>query len=309
MRMSHTEREKLMEMVIDEAEANPPDMTAALSIPRCSEVGVALRDLERTAYVPEGQFRFVQPGAQRFLATYGICNCIAVFVTSPGQTAFCTHVNPGSFIWGLEEFKFRKKISGGGVVSIFKTMSDALTNAFKDVQKSKITVSLVGGWKLADHYNEWNLEKTFKKDKGLRTFSAVMLKCVKGALPGAKIDTSYLNRFDGVSLTDRTLYSKLQTMVKGESYDVAALDILTGQIHLQTSVHTRWLKLDETVDNGFILPMDIERDVHMHQVGEDARIEDHLASIRADKMPMPVLQEYIHRTVDERVQWPDSLDC
>jgi hypothetical protein len=307
--MSQTEREDLLEMIVREEEANPPDMTAALSIPRYSEVGVALQDLERTAYVPEGQFRFVQPGAQQFLATFGICNCIAVFATSPGQTAFCTHINPGSFVWGLEEFKFRKKVGGGGVVSIFKTMSDALTTAFKDVKTSSITVSLVGGWKLADHHKKWNLDKIFKNDKGLRLFSTVVLKCVKDALPGAKIDTSYLNRFDGISWTNRTIYSKHKKIANGESYDVAALDILTGQIHLQTSAYTRWLKVDETVDNGFILPMDIAEDVHMHSVGEIKRSQDALASLRANKMPTPVLHEYIDCGVNERVQWPDILDC
>jgi hypothetical protein len=309
MLMDESERVRFYYAIGMEVRADPPDMTGALSIPRHGLLGMALEDLELTAYVPEGQFRFVQPDTHQFLATFGICNCIAVFVNSPGQAAFCTHINPQSFEYGLDELKFRRQVSGGVVVSIFKTMSDALTTAFKDVKNSEITVSLVGGWKLADIHPRMNLEKYYKQDKTLRTFSAVVLKCVKDALPGAKINTSCLNNFDGVSWADRTPYSKLKKMAQGQSYDIAALDTHTGQIHLQTSSFAHMVETHAESGDDFMLPEIIAEGAYMHNVDGDKRMWDQVASISNKKMPAPVLHEYVDRDVNERVAWPDIMNC
>jgi hypothetical protein len=297
----------MMTAVEEAIRADPPDLTSALTIPRHSFVGMALQDLKLTAYVPEGQYRVVQPNAHRFVATFGICNCIAVFATCPGHTGFLAHINPASFESGLKELEYRTMTGGGRFVSIFKTMSDTLTNAFKNVKNSEITVSLVGGWKLTDKPDNLDIKKYYKKDKKVRTFSAVVLKCVKDALPGAKFDESYLNSFNGVSWRDATKYSRMLKMSQGESYIVAVLDTQTGEIHLQTSSIADWI--DDGSDDGFDLPEDVQNDAYMHFVETSRRIRDQNRSIFNNRMPTPVLHEYVDRGVDERVEWPDLLDC
>ena len=315
MLLSQSERNESFLAIINKVRADPPDTTGALSIQRTSLIGVALQMNEHAAYTPEGQYRFVQPGEHRFLATCAICNCIAVFVTSPGHTSFCAHINPPSLVYGLQELKFRRQIVGG-VVPIFKTMSHALTTAFNDVENSEITVSLIGGWKLADKMNGVNIDTYFKKDKTLRTFSSVVLKCVNDALPGAKIDTSRLNRFNGVGWEDRTAFSKVTKMAQGESYTVAALDTYTGRIHLQTSSPTDMLpentdamQLPAEASPCFTIPIAVLEDAYMHYVETDKRMRDQNTSLLNRKIPEPVLHEYVARGVDERVSSPDLLVC
>ena len=61
-------------------------------------------------------------------------------------------------------------------------------------------------------------------------FTAVVRRCVAGALPGASIDTSLLNRFDGhgVGGTNVTEDSRSQGFL------VVALDSYTGKVVSQT---------------------------------------------------------------------------
>jgi hypothetical protein len=307
MQLNQSERNELVFTIADEIAADPPDMTRAFLIPQNSLLGMAFTDLQITAYVPEGQFRFVKLNEQRFLATCSICNCIAVFVTSPGHTAFCAHINPASFGFGLDELRIRRQVGGGAVVSIFKTMSDALKQAFKNVKTSEISVSLVGGWKFGDHDKRLDMAKYYKNDKTLQTFSSIVLKWVKDTLPGANVDTSFLNYFNGVSWKDRTSRSKLKKIGQGESFNIAAMDTHTGQIHVQTSHWKQFSVPHAEGYDGFEIPCEITEFAYTHQVGEKKRMHDHNTSVFNKQIPKPVLHEYVHIGMDDFIQWPDML--
>ena len=97
-------------------------------------------------------------------------------------------------------------------------------------------------------------------------------------------------------------------MSQGESYIVAVLDTQTGEIHLQTSSIADWID-DGSGHFAFDIPEDIQNDAYMHHVETSRRIRDQNRSIFNNRMPTPVLHEYVDRGVDERVEWPDLLDC
>jgi hypothetical protein len=291
--------------VAEEILQNPPDMSRSLLIPPKSTVWRALQDLDQTAYVHEGQYRFVENGEHRFLATLGICNCICIFAKSK-TTSFCAHLNPISFEYGLRELKFRQTIGGEVCVSIFKTMADSLMEAFKGVRNQDITVSLVGGWKLANYGtpSRMDLSKYYKHDKRLRTFSSIVLKFVNDTLPDAKIDTTYLNRFDGVSWEKRTTYSKVRKIAEGQSYSVAVLDTQTGKIHLQTSSITDMVNFNgKETDEDFTIPDAILLEACRFNTEVYDHIREFTKSIFKQEMPTPILREYVDKGYDQRSPW------
>jgi len=61
-------------------------------------------------------------------------------------------------------------------------------------------------------------------------FSAVVRRCVAGALPGASIDTSLLNRFDGYGPEG----AKSTADSRSQGFLVVALDSYTGKVVSQT---------------------------------------------------------------------------
>lgn len=55
------------------------------------------------------------------------------------------------------------------------------------------------------------------------------------ALPGASIDTSLLNRFDGIEREDLTPKNRLRCIREGQGFRVVALDSHTGKVETQTT--------------------------------------------------------------------------
>lgn len=253
-------------------------------IPSNSPLADLLNDVNMTAYVPESQFRVVHACDTPLLCTTGVLNCIAVFVSIPGGAAFCAHVSPLSFKYSLQQMKF---IRPGSV--LFENMVDCLKKIFANVNHSDITISLVGGWKLADAYPKLQ-EIYYRKHPDKWTFSSVLVACVKDALPTAKIDISQLNRFDGVSWEDRTAFSKMKRVALGEAFRIVVLDTWTGVIKVQTTDLTE-LTGDKSV--GVCIPRCILENSMRHLDEMYSRVHKFKNKLFADENPQPVLHEYV----------------
>ena len=90
-------------------------------------------------------------------------------------------------------------------------------------------------------------------------FSAVVRRCVAGALPGASIDTSLLNRFDGYGPggTNSTEDSRSQGFL------VVALDSHTGKVVSHTKHEDQaleYLPAPESVLRGAKIPSYLKQD-------------------------------------------------
>ena len=301
--------ESVFRAVIDDLTNTPPVMHPwSYSIPEDSLVGLALDDPDLTAWVGESQFRFIQPGAQVLVATPSVYNCITVFASCPGGPTFGAHIGPAAFEYGVAEHTIRRRISGGGS-PIFKGMSDALKKGYKDVRNSDITISLVGGWALTDPLTQ---DVKFYKKQKIHTFSAVVLKCLRDCLPGARIDVSRLNRFNGVSWKDRTVHTKLLATARGETYRLAAIETESGKIWLQTTDITDvnsfmvegskpgtfelqtidTTKASRDTDGTVRVPSEVA-DFIQEYTETNRRVHKHNAERRRNEIPEPVLHEYV----------------
>jgi hypothetical protein len=199
--------------------------------------------LETTSYFLEAQFRELRPGSQqRFLATTGVLNCIAVLASSPDGRAFGAHINNAALLASLHATKVlwgpacTRPASGQGGM-ILENMSRAMQRAFRDVEPSQVTISLVGGHKKMDLLKE--LKGTYyPEEEEMWRFSGVVRRCVAEALPGARIDTSLLNRFNGVERESFTMDNKFRCFRQGQAYRVVVLDSHTGNVEMQSTDHS-----------------------------------------------------------------------
>ena len=201
---------------VEQAAAHTREVSTAAqtTIEAKSPLGIALGDLNTTAYFFESQFRELRPGSKhRFLATVKVYTCIAVLASSPGGWAFGAHVNPIS------------------LSSSYAAISGALQSAFRGVDRKQVTIRLVGGHTKMDMAYKDFLQKHCPGEEAL--FSAVVRKCVAEALPGAAIDTSLLNRFEGAGAADGG-EADMKCHVEGQLFQVVALDSHTGSVVTHT---------------------------------------------------------------------------
>jgi hypothetical protein len=189
-------------------------------------LGIALNDMETTAYFSEAQFRVLQVESQyRYLATTGAANCLTVFAHTPTGSSFGAHLNLVSMFYSLEE----AKVYGGGV---FQNMVDAMKKAFGCVNNEDISIFIVGGWMKAD-FGTKRKQAYQRTQERMWSFSGVVLDCLKTSLPGASIDTSNMNLFNGVSWEDRTQKTKLKCIIDGHAFRFVVLDTRTGMVYIQ----------------------------------------------------------------------------
>jgi hypothetical protein len=276
----------IVRQVIDDVQSNPVDTSATASvIPYESSLAKVIGDVNMTAYVPESQFRVLHAcDTQYLLATTGILNCIAVFASLPGGSALCAHISPSSLEYSLDEIKFLRR---GGL--LFENMVDCLKRTFAGVNNADITINIVGGWRLADTYPKLE-EIYYRKHPDKWTFSSVVLGCMKDALPGAKIDVSQLNRFDGVSWVDRTVFSKMKRVAIGEAFRIVVLNTRTGMIDVQTTDITD-LTGEQSV--GVSIPECILNESVGHLSEMNRRIDKFRNKLFEDEIPPPVLHEFV----------------
>jgi hypothetical protein len=227
-KISHEDQALVIQDVITDALEDPTGLTQTSEIDPESSLGVALHDTGATAYFSESQFRIIEPSSTyRYIATTGVANCLAVFVSTPNGPSFGAHLNLVSMYYSLEEVK----LHGG---EVFQNMSTALKKAFDGVEASEITASVVGGWTQTD--NGTKRKHNFERSQGrVWSFSSIVLDCLHNSLPGITVDTSKMNQFKGVSWEDRTQKTKLKCIVNGEAYRFVVLDRQTGIVRLQTT--------------------------------------------------------------------------
>ena len=155
----------------------------------------------------------------RFLATLGVGSCITVFVRSPDGRAFGLHLNGAFVMLSVRErrdappdpFSGTPKTGTSGQWGTGLEMySGEMQELFRGVDPSQLRITLVGGWKKAD-------------------FSGVVRKWVAEVLPGAAIDGSLLNRFEGFAWGQED-----QALLQDQRFGVVALDSRTGKIVTHT---------------------------------------------------------------------------
>ena len=224
--VSYHDQELIIGKIIENAIADPVCDPQIAGIAHDGPLGIDLHDEKKTAYFSEAQFRTLDvTSTYRYLATTGVANCLAVFASTPTGKSFGAHLNLVSLYYSIEEVK----VHGGGV---FQNMVDALKTSFQNVEPREISVQIVGGWIQADLGTKGK-QKFERTQKQMWSFSGEVIECIKQALPGAKIDTSKMNIFQGVSWEKRTQQTKLKCIVKGDAYRIAVLDSHTGNVYVQ----------------------------------------------------------------------------
>ena len=213
-------------------------MAAQTSIER-GPLREALGDLGATLYFYEAGFQGLSTHSQhRFLATIWVSSCITVFASGPHCRAFGAHVNGAQLLGSIMDerkplLQFRK---------VLEDVSTSMQDVFRDVESSQVTISLVGGYTKQDYSGMERLKLFFPEEEALWCFSGVMRRWAAEALPGALIDVSLLNRFDGADWSE-SVQNKAghweapdrdQLMRQGQLFQVVALDSYTGNIVTQT---------------------------------------------------------------------------
>jgi hypothetical protein len=275
--------------VVSHVRRNTVETTAAPSvISYNSNIEMSLQNRKNTAWVHEAEFRFIGPeNEHHLLATTCLLNCVALFVYSPKGHGFCAHISPIALQCGLQEAVVMRK---DGVV--FGNMLVRMKEVFSDTKNSDLRISLVGGWRLADLHPTLR-EKYYPTEKSLWKFSAVVRKFAIDAFPGASLDTSELNRFDGVSWEDRTAYAKMKRVAVGEAFRIAVLDTSDGKISVQT---TDLCDLTDNRSAGASIPSRIVLECEQHLLDMQQRAYKFKGTWSdGDPVPAPVLQEYEHR--------------
>ena len=227
--VSREDQEKIISDVITTKLTDKADsVKEAYEIPADGPLGIALNDMETTAYFSESQFRVLNHESQyRYLATTGVANCLTVLAHTPMGATFGAHLNLVSMFYSLEEAKVR----GGGV---WQNMLDAMKQAFDGVKNEDIKIFVVGGWMKADFGTK--RKQAFQRTQDhMWSFSGVVLDCLKTCLPGASIDTSNMNIFNGVSWEDRTQKTKLKCIIDGHAFRFVVIDTHTGVVYTQTT--------------------------------------------------------------------------
>jgi len=227
--VSREDQEKIISDVITTKLTDKADsVKEAYEIPADGPLGIALNDMETTAYFSESQFRVLNHESQyRYLATTGVANCLTVLAHTPMGATFGAHLNLVSLFYSLEEAKVR----GGGV---FQNMVDTMKQAFDGVKNEDIKIFIVGGWMKADFGTK--RKQAFQRTQDhMWSFSGVVLDCLETCLPGASIDTSNMNIFNGVSWEDRTQKTKLKCIIDGHAFRFVVIDTRTGVVYAQTT--------------------------------------------------------------------------
>ena len=223
--------EYVIRSVVERVRGMPEnDSPCVCTIDPKSVMGIALHTAETTLYVHEAEFGFVLPADNfRVIATTCLINCVALFVNSPCGTSFCAHISPCSTECSMREaYEIRKD------GYMFADMGLRLKEVFNSIERSAMRISLVGGWTLADNFAANEGVHSARPDS-VTSFSAVVLDFIKNIFPGVAVDTSNMNQFPGVSWIDRTPFSKLERVVRGQAFRIAAMDVLCGEISLQTT--------------------------------------------------------------------------
>ena len=225
--VSHEEQQVIiLDVVADAVEKNDDSSVEMAGIAPESCIGIALHDMQQTAYFSESQFRILEIGSSfRYMATTGVANCLTVFVSSPTGPSFGAHLNLVYMHYSLKE----ANVHGGGV---FQNMVDALRKAFIDADHPDIKISFVGGWINADLGTKTK-QNFQRKQEHMWSFSGVIVDCFKNALPNAEIDTSKMNLLHGVAWEERTQKTKLKSIIQGDAYRFVVLDTHTGVVHVQ----------------------------------------------------------------------------
>lgn len=173
--MQPDEVDMLLRAVVAHVRSTPAKSKATASVIPCSsDIQTSLQHLGTTAYVHESEFRFIRPGDRpRLLATTSLLNCIALFVHSPDGTGFCAHLSPCSLQCSIQEAVCMRK---DGLV--FRDMATRLREVFQGTENAALSVSLVGGWKVADNYHPKLRAGHYPSNDELWTFSSVVREFV-----------------------------------------------------------------------------------------------------------------------------------
>ncbi|KAJ1474631.1 hypothetical protein T484DRAFT_1970166 [Baffinella frigidus] len=282
-----------MHMAMQEvlAEARSGTIVAPSTIDPTSVLGTALQEPTSilTAYFHEAQFRELHPGSkQRFLSTTNVMNGIAVLVSSSDGRAFGTHVNPDSLFSSLYENNVRGQKKGR---IILENMSRALRRVFRDVDPSRVTISLVGGWKKMDLHPELR-ETYFPEEEAMWSFSAVVRRCVAEALPGASIDESRLNHCEGVEWREYTAKNQLRCTLQGQTFRVVALDSHTGEVETQTTDVTDCVPGSLAGSPGVRVPVSVTQGMTRHVTEMLGRVEKQIPGRGQRRSLSPIMTEY-----------------
>ena len=256
-----------------------------------SAMGVALHTAETTLYVHEAEFGFVLPADNfRVIATTCLINCVAIFVSSLGGTGFCAHISPCSTECSMREaYEIRKD------GHMFADMGFRLKEVFNSIERSAMRISLVGGWTLADNFTANGGVHSARPDS-VKSFSAVVLEFIKNIFPGVAVDTSNMNQFPGVSWIDRTPFSKLERVVRGQAFRIAAMDASSGKMSLQTTdlsdISTEYIACGTTVP------------IHIAQEGIKRLEQMHMRALLFEGWTnrSPVPQSTMHEVCKNHVQ-------
>jgi hypothetical protein len=250
-----------------------------------SPIEMALQESRLTKYVHESEFRFLETGSvARYLATTCVLNCVAMFVHARDGTTFCAHISPTVMDTALHEAIY---IYGDRIM--FKRMARRLKKVFGHMKASDLTISLVGGWSLADRCPV-RMGHRIEYD-GVWKFSSIIKTFVAQMFPGSRVDISQLNRFEGVGWDDRTSQHKMTRVALGEAFRIAVINRTTGKISLQT---TDTCDLTGLQGEGASVPdrVKLEGVEHLSQMQERYRAFD-FNWAAGDAVPTPVLQEYV----------------
>lgn len=175
--LNSTAREADLGVAVEQAAASTSNVSMAI-VGADSPLWTALRDLNTTQHISEGEVHVLPTDSDmRFLATVFLYDSITVFASGPGKRAFGAHVNTTTLLTSLAGIKARRL---GGLESpglILETMASAMQDAFRDVDPSLVTISLVGGHKNLDLLGALR-ETYYPKEEAMWRFSAVVRRCV-----------------------------------------------------------------------------------------------------------------------------------
>ena len=174
---------------------------------------------------------------------------------------------------------------------VLENMSRGMQRAFCDVDPSQVAIRLVGGHKKSDFLKQ--LKGTYyPEEEEMWSFAAVVRRCVSEALPGAPIDSSLLNRCDGVDNASFTWAKRWRLFRQGQVFRVVALDSHTGIVETQTSDDSDCRGSAVPGSSGFVLPKSVLLDVGRHSTEMMGRVERQIPGMKARRELSPIMTEY-----------------
>jgi hypothetical protein len=272
--------------VVADVLSHPCDLGAPrLVIRGDSFLGLSIQDRTKTAYVFENQYRVLPSGTPyNFMVTTCLLNCIAVIANVPGGVSLLAHISIASVYSSIDEAAFMRR--GAGPI---QNLIDSFRRVFEDVDPATVTVSLVGGWGLSDFGTKLKTEY-YPYEPSLWTFSGVLIYSIQKALPGIRLDVSRLNMFDGVSLSNRTIYAKLRAVATGQAFRFVILNTISGDIDTQTT------DLDDItgdITTSVRMPASVINDTLAYQEASYQRSVVFGEPWTHGCLPPPILEEYV----------------